>query len=173
MGDKLLELLEKLDARMERVENSQKETVEGFRKLASNQDGIIERLERLEKGQERNTELVGELSSRIGKLEGRIDGTEGRMSNIEGCMYGIENRLSNFESRMDGFEKIQLRIETKIDDIKAVAVEKQMVFEDELKLIKKDIIFIKGALEHFSFVALEKRLAELEERVRDIEKKVG
>ncbi|NSW92614.1 MAG: hypothetical protein HPY74_18525 [Firmicutes bacterium] len=124
MENKLLEMLEKLDARMERVENSQKETAEGFRRLASNQGGIIERLERLEKGQERNTELVGELSSRIGKLEGRIDGTEGRMSNIEGCIYGIENRLSNFESRMDGFEKIQLRIETKIDDIKAVAVER-------------------------------------------------
>lgn len=141
MGDKLLKLLEKLDARMERVENSHKETAEGFKQLASSQDGIIERLERLEKVQERNTELVGELSSRIGKFEGRIDGTEGRMSNIEGCMYVIEGRMGNFESRMDGFEKIQLRIEAKIDDIKAVAVEKQMVFEDELKLIKKDIIW--------------------------------
>ena len=120
-----------------------------------------------------NTEKLQEHDERFNKIEEKLEEHDERFNKIEGKLQEHDKKFNKIEGKLQEHDERFDKIDEKFNKIKGKLQEHDERFnkiDESLEIIKLDIEFIKNELKQKvsrdEFVALEKRVARLEAKIK-------
>ena len=137
------ERLDRVDARQDRMEETQRQIAELLARQDARFDRVDARFDRMEETQRQIAELLARQDARFDRVDARQDRmeeTQGRMEETQGRMDARQNRMEETQGRMDARQDRMEETQAQIVELLARMDARQDRMEDDLGGIKGSVV---------------------------------